>query len=154
MNFALGAQAMFPAVVYAELRTSGDLLLPVIGIPNRYGIGDPLGLWPAAIMAMVVGAAISVAAYLLIFRPLRDAPPLTLIVATVGLTIILQGLAVKSFGTQTVRTPSILPRDSVTVFGHGRGFGLGFGRGQRCARSETEAELCATYRDPPTGNRH
>lgn len=117
VNFALGAQAMFPAVVYAELRTSGDLLLPVVGIPNRYGIGDPMGFAPAAASAVAVGAVVSVLGYLWVLRPLRDAPPLTQIVATVGLTIVLQGLAVKSFGTATVRTPPILPTGSVDVFG-------------------------------------
>ncbi len=77
VNFALGAQAMFPAVVYAELRTSGDLLLPLILIPDRYAIGDPLGFWPAAIVAVAVGALNSTAVYGLAFRPLRQAPPLT-----------------------------------------------------------------------------
>ena len=56
VNFALGAQAMFPAVVFAELRTSGDLLLPVVVIPNRYSIGDGLGFWPALVIALAIGA--------------------------------------------------------------------------------------------------
>lgn len=117
VNFALGAQAMFPAVVYAELRTTGDLILPVIGVPNRYGIGSPMGFGAAAAIALLVGALISAVAYLVIFRPLRDAAPLTLIVATLGLTIVLQGLAVKSFGTRTVRTPEILPAGVVEILG-------------------------------------
>ena len=117
VNFALGAQAMFPAVVYAELRTSGDLLLPVIGIPNRYDIGDAMGFWSALLIAFVMGALLSAVAYLIIFRPLRDAAPLTLIVASVGFTIVLQGLAVKAFGSITVRTPTILPEGSVELFG-------------------------------------
>ncbi len=117
VNFAIGATAMFPAVVYAELRTSGDLLLPVVGIPNRYGLGDPLGFWPSLVLALAVGALIAALAHTLVFRPLRQAPALTLVIATVGLTIVLQGLAAKSFGTATVRTPEILPDDVVTVFG-------------------------------------
>lgn len=117
VNFAIGATAMFPAVVYAELRTSGDLLLPVIVIPDRYGIGDPMGLVPAVVIALAVGAVIAIASHVLIFRPLRTAPPLTAVIATVGLTIVLQGLAVRSFGTVTVRTPSILPEGTVGIFG-------------------------------------
>ena len=117
VNFALGAQAMFPAIVYAELRNSGDLLLPVVGIPARYGLGGPWGFLPAAALAIVVGAAISAAAYLLVFRPLRDAQPLTVVVATVALVIVLQGLALRSFGSQTVRTPSILPRSNIDLSG-------------------------------------
>lgn len=118
VNFALGAQAMFPAVVYVELRTTGDLLLPVVGVPNRVGIGAAMGFWPAAGIALVVGMVVSTVAYLVIFRPLRQAPALNVIVATVGLAIVLQGLAVKSFGTTTVRGPSILPRGSIDVFGN------------------------------------
>jgi branched-subunit amino acid ABC-type transport system permease component len=117
VNFSIGASAMFPAVVFAELRTSGDLLLPVVVIPNRYAIGDPMGLVPAGLIALTIGVLISVVAYLLIFRPLRSSPPLTAVIATVGLTIVLQGLAVKSFGTATVRTPAILPQNTVEVFG-------------------------------------
>jgi branched-chain amino acid transport system permease protein len=117
VNFAIGAMAMFPAVVYAELRTSGDLLLPVIVIPDRYGLGDPMGFAPAALIALAVGSLIAIVSYFLIFRPLRTSPPLTAVIATVGLTIVLQGLAVRSFGTQTVRTPALLPSDTVEVFG-------------------------------------
>lgn len=116
VNFALGAQAMFPAIVFTELRTSGDLILPVIVIPNRYDIGGAMGLWPAFIIALAIGAVVSAVGYLVVFRPLREAAPLTLIVATVGFSIVLQGLAVKAFGTTTVRTPEILPSGSVEVF--------------------------------------
>ncbi len=114
VNFAIGAMAMFPAVVYAELRTTGDLLVPVILIPDRYALGDPMGFAPAALIALAMGSLIAVVVYFLIFRPLRTSPPLTAVIATVGLTIVLQGLAVRSFGTQTVRTPELLP------VGHGR----------------------------------
>jgi len=116
VNFALGAMAMFPAVTYAELRRSGDLILPLIVVPNRYALGAPLGFWAATALALVVAALIAIASYLLIFRPLRNAPPLTLVVATVGLTIVLQGLAIKGFGTGTLRTPSILPEGTVQIF--------------------------------------
>lgn len=117
VNFALGAMAMFPAVVYAELRTSGDLILPLVIIPSRYPIGAPQGFWMAAFIALLVGATIAVTSYLVIFQRLRDAPALTMVIATVGLTIVLQGLAAKSFGTSTVRTPDVLPRETVVIFG-------------------------------------
>lgn len=117
VNFALGAMAMFPAVVYAELRTSGDLILPVIVLPDRVAIGDPMGFAPAALIALAMGVAITVVIYNVVVRPLRDAPALTMVIATIGVTIVLQGLAVRSFGTGTVRTPPILPDDVTTIFG-------------------------------------
>lgn len=117
VNFAVGAMAMIPAVVYAELRTAGDLVLPVVVVPNRYALGEPMATLPAAAIALAVGTVVSVVAYGLVFRPLRSAPPVTSLVATVGLTIVLQALAVKSFGNRTVRTPPILPDGVIDVFG-------------------------------------
>lgn len=117
INFALGAMAMFPAVVYAELRTSGDLLLPLILVPDRIDIGGPMPFVPAALIGLATGLVIAAVAHRLIFRPLRDHPPVTLIVATIGLTVVLQGLAVRSFGPASVRTPKILPQQVVMIFG-------------------------------------
>ncbi|MEL6891530.1 MAG: ABC transporter permease [Actinomycetota bacterium] len=117
VNFAVGAMAMIPAVIYAELRTTGDLILPVVVVPNRYAIGGPMEPVPATAIAVAVSAVVSVVVYLLVVRPLRSAPRVTMLVATVGLTIVLEALAVKSFGNRVVRTPSVLPDGDVTVFG-------------------------------------
>jgi branched-chain amino acid transport system permease protein len=116
VNFAIGAMAMIPAVVYAELRTSGDLILPIVVVPNRYSLGAPMGLVPAATIGLAVGAVMAVIADIAVFRPLRGAPPVTSLVASVGVTIVLQALAVRSFGDRSVRTPAILPDDVVSVF--------------------------------------
>ena len=117
VNFAVGAMAMIPAVTFAELRTTGDLVLPVVLIPSRYELGSPMGLVPAAAIAIGVGTAVSLVIYALVVRPLRGAPQVTMLVATVGLTIALQALAVKTFGNRNVRTPSILPDDVIRLFG-------------------------------------
>jgi branched-subunit amino acid ABC-type transport system permease component len=117
VNFAVGALAMIPAVVYAELRATGELVLPLIGIPRRIDLGDPLGFAPAALLALAVGLAVSAAAFYLVFRPLRTAPAVTSLVATVGLAIVLQALAIINFGDGTRRTPPILPNDVITLFG-------------------------------------
>lgn len=117
VNFAVGAMAMIPAVTYAELRSSGDLVLPIVLLPNRYSFGEPLAAAPAVALALVVGTLVSLAIYLLVVRPLRGAPQVTMLVATVGLTIALQALAVKIFGSGTVRTPPLLPDGVVSVLG-------------------------------------
>ncbi len=117
VNFAVGALAMIPAMVYAELRMTGDLVLPVVIVPDRYDLGEPLGFVWAAAIGLAVGTVVSLLAYWAVFRPLRTAPQVTSLVATVGLTIVLQALAVKSFGDRTLRTPPILPDDVVTLFG-------------------------------------
>ncbi|MEM9748035.1 MAG: ABC transporter permease [Actinomycetota bacterium] len=117
VNFAVGAMAMFTAIVFAELRTSGDLLLPVVLIPDRWSLGDPMPTVPAALLALAVGTALSASIYRFVIRPMRFSPKVTMVVATVGITIVLQALAVRSFGSQAVRTPSLLPRGTIEVLG-------------------------------------
>ncbi len=117
VNFAVGAMAMIPSMVFAELRRTGDLVLPLIIVPRRYSLGDPLAFVPAALLAMTVGMIVSVIIYVLVIRALRTAPPVTALVATVGLTLVLQGLAVKGFGNVTLRVGQILPQDVVELGG-------------------------------------
>ena len=117
VNFAVGAMAMVPAIVYAELRASGDLVLPVIVMPNRYDVGGPWGFWPAAAVGLAVGIIVTLVAERWVFRRLRGAPAVTSLVATVGVTVVAQGLMVRAVGSGTRRTPAILPDDVVEVFG-------------------------------------
>ena len=117
VNFAVGAMAMIPAIVYAELRATGDLVLPVVAIPARYDVGDAWGFWPAAAVGLAVGIAFTLVAERLVFRRLRGAPAVTCLVATVGLTVVAQGLMVRAAGAGTRRTPGILPDDVVQLFG-------------------------------------
>ncbi|MEP6299905.1 MAG: ABC transporter permease, partial [Ilumatobacter sp.] len=120
INFAVGALAMIPAMTFAELRRSGDLVLPLVLVPRRWSFGEPMGLVPAALVATLVGLVVSAAIYVTVIRTLRSAPPVTMLVATVGVALALQALAVKGFGNVTLRSPGILP-DSVIRVGS-RGF--------------------------------
>jgi branched-chain amino acid transport system permease protein len=117
VNLAHGALAMFPAIVFVQLRTDGVLVLPVIGIPGRIDFGAPVPTAVAFVVAVSMGALIGAVSYLLIFRRLRDAPPVTRLVASVGLTIVLQGAAIAQVGTATQRTPPLLPGDVVRMLG-------------------------------------
>ncbi|MFT6293402.1 MAG: branched-chain amino acid transport system permease protein [Ilumatobacter sp.] len=117
VNFAVGAMAMIPAMVFAELRSTGDLVLPVVVIPSRYSIGEPMGFVPAAALGLLVGIIVAAVIYLLVIRSLRTAPPVTMLVATVGVTLVLQALAVKSFGNVTLRVAAILPDDVIQLGG-------------------------------------
>ncbi len=117
VNFAIGSMAMFPAMTFAELRATGDLVLPVVVAPHRVGLGGPLGTMPAAATAVAVGLVLAAAIYALVIRPLRTAPPVTRLVATVGLALTLQAIAVKNFGNTTLRVDGILPDDVVNLLG-------------------------------------
>ncbi len=102
VNFAVGAMAMIPSMVFAELRGSGDLVIPVVLLPNRYRLGDPMGFVPAAALGLAVGLVVAGVIYVVVIRSLRTAPPVTMLVATVGLTLVLQALAVRGFGNVTL----------------------------------------------------
>ena len=112
VHVAHGAVAAYVAYVFVELRTVGDLVLPV----GRVHLGDDVPLVPAFGLSLVVAATIGLIAYLAVFRPLREAPALAGLVASVGLMATLQALIVLRFsGGRPV--PAILPADPVHVFG-------------------------------------
>ncbi len=116
VNFAYGGMAMWTAFVYADLR-QGAYPFPVAGLPARYHFGGgDVGFRWAFLLAMLTAAVVGLFVYLLVFRPLRKAPALARVVASVGLVIVFTSLVQGRFGDTTVlRVPSILPRESVTI---------------------------------------
>lgn len=117
VNLAHGALAMYATYVFVELRTTGDLLLPVVGLPGRLALGRPLATAPALLVASAVAAALGLAIHLVVFRPLRSAPPLAGLVASVGLTIAVQAMAVLRFGTGNRAVPPVLPARPLRMAG-------------------------------------
>ena len=118
VNFAHGAVAMYCAYCYSELRSNGHLVLPVVGLPHEIPIStSPLGTWPALVLTVAYGAGLGALLQWLIFSRLRTAPTLAKVVASIGLMLTLQAIAVLNFGTATRTTPDILPAGPVTIFG-------------------------------------
>jgi branched-chain amino acid transport system permease protein len=113
VHVAHGAVAAYVAYVFVELRTAGDLVLPV----GRVHVGDEVPFLLAFGLSLGVAAAIGLVAYVLVFRPLRGAPALAGLVASVGLMATLQALIVLRFGGGGRPVPSILPSEPVSVFG-------------------------------------
>lgn len=112
VHVAHGAVAAYVAYVFVELRTVGDLVLPV----GRVHLGDEVPFVVAFGLSLGVAAAIGLVAYLAVFRPLRAAPALAGLVASVGLMATLQALIVLRFrGGRPV--PAILPAGPVSVLG-------------------------------------
>ncbi len=66
---------------------------------------------------MVAAAALGLAVDGLVFRPLRRAPALARVVASVGLLATLQALAVLWFGADSRPVPSLLPNRPISVLG-------------------------------------
>lgn len=110
VNFATGAMALYVAYTYAGLRR-GALLVPFPGLPKTVDLGQELGFVPALAVSMVVAAALGALLYLLVFRPLRDAPQLARAVASLGVLVVIQGdLAIRQ-GTNTVSVRPIFPAE-------------------------------------------
>lgn len=98
VNFAHGAMAMLVTYAFVELRPD-------------------LGVGLALAVSVVVSAALGLAVHGLVFRPLRRAPALARVVASVGLLATLQALAVLWFGADSRPVPPVLPNRPVSVLG-------------------------------------
>ena len=113
VHVAHGAVAAYVTYVFVELRSTGDLVLPV----GRLHLTGSLSFWPAFLVSLAVAATLGLVAYALVFRPLRAAPALAGLVASVGLMATLQALIVLRFGSSGRPVPPVLPAGPVRVFG-------------------------------------
>jgi branched-chain amino acid transport system permease protein len=99
LNFAQGAVAMFATYCYLDLVQSGM---------SKY----------LAILIAVAGAAAGGAIVAtVIFRPLREAPALAKVVATLGILVALQGIAQIIWGANATVVPSLFPENGVRISG-------------------------------------
>ena len=115
VNFAYGAMAMWSAYVYADLR-DGAYPFPVPGLPDRYHFGHDVGHRWALALAMLTAALLGLVVYASVFRPLRRAPALAKVVASIGLVIVFTSLVDRRFADKTtLRVDAILPREPVTL---------------------------------------
>lgn len=120
VNFAHAAMGMYVAYAFFEFRETGDLVLPVLGLPGRVHLLDRPTLASALVMALVLGAAVGVAVYLLVFRPLRRSPVLARVVASLGLLLYLQEIVRLRFpvaGSAVTQRRPVLPEDPVRLAG-------------------------------------
>ena len=114
---------MFIAYTYIELRKTGRLMLPVVGLPYRLRIfSGGIATVPALLIALVYAAGLGLLIFLLVFRPLRNSPPLARLVASVGLMIVVQAMVVINLGDSAFNISgqtagSILPSDPIVVLG-------------------------------------
>lgn len=118
INFAAGAMGAWSAYVYSDLHSEGRLTFPVIGIPGSVQLfGSGLGVVPSILIAGLVGGVLGLIVYLLVFRPLRTAPVLAKVVASVGVMLATQALIVERFGSSSKAIDPILPASDVQL-GH------------------------------------
>ena len=100
LNFALGAIGMAAAYLWWELT-------------EKHG----WGYYPALIAGVLFAAGIGALTHLFIMRPLRQAAPLVRVVATLGVLISLQAIAILRYESTPKFIPSKLPTDKITISG-------------------------------------
>ena len=109
INFAHGEVTMMGAMI--ALAVIGALM----GVaPNLPGIVIVLGgVLVAVPICMLLGFAIERLAY----RPLRNAPRLAPLITAIGLSIVLQNVAMIIWGRQYIAFPPLLPRGQFEILG-------------------------------------
>lgn len=131
VNLANGTIAMYAAYVYSELRAEGDLFLPPLpnplsvvegvvhwfqagdtlqlpDLPTRISFGPTMQFWPALALTLLFCVLLGLALHTLVFGPLRAAPPLGKVVASVGVFLLLQAVVLRRFAAAP-RTVGAMP---------------------------------------------
>lgn len=114
LNFAQGSVALWAVWQTAALRTNGTLVLPVGSL--HLGTG-PMNTWPAVLIGAASGLVWSLLAHALVFRPLRRAPAVGQVVASVGAMLFLQALVTLRFDRATlgVDPGGLIPLPALTA---------------------------------------
>ncbi|MBF4479210.1 ABC transporter permease subunit [Rhodococcus rhodochrous] len=116
VNFATGAIALYVAYTYGFLR-KGELLNPIPGMPTTVDLGGPWGFVPALALSLLIAAVLGVVLYGLVFRLVRNAPPVAKAVVSIGVMLVVQALLALRVGTTPVSVKPILPNGALTVAG-------------------------------------
>ncbi len=118
---------MYPAYGFATLRESGQLFLPwfdfipgPIDVPVRIDAGGPTSALGGLVGALLLSVLLGLALHFFVFGPLRSSPPISKIIASLGVLSYLQAIAAHHFGTRPRRVEGILPDGTIeNVFGLG-----------------------------------
>ena len=108
INFAHGEVFMIGAMVAMTVTT---LLI-------KAGVGSVLALLIATLVAMLACMTTSFLVERLAYRPLRHAPKLAPLITTIGVSFILQALAMQFWGREHFPFPDVFPADRINLFGN------------------------------------
>ena len=133
INFGQGAIATYITYVYISLTDTGDYPVPplpnpvapiegifdveIFDFPTMIDVGDPMATGWAMSIALVTAALLGLIVHYAIFRPLRYAPVLAKVVASVGLMLFLQAAVVLRFGARAKSAEPIFPSEPVDFLG-------------------------------------
>lgn len=85
---------------------------------NNLGIqvnGAAMGMAPAMFLTLVACAVFGLVLYWLVFRPLRTAPPLAAVVASVGVLVLQQATIILRFSSSAIPVGRILPDHTLNI---------------------------------------
>ena len=86
-------------------------------LPKSVDIGTKLGFWPAAAISIAICSLIGLLIYVVVFRPLRAAPPVAKAVASIALLVVFTGLFTLRVGSTAIPVKPILPTNVWTLGG-------------------------------------
>lgn len=114
INFAVAAVATVPVYVYNELELNGRFKV-IAGIPAIETGTPPKAV--ALAISLVVAAALGALIHFVVSNPLRHAPVLARVVASIGVLGIVAANLGLAFGTETRTVLDVLPGTSVNIGG-------------------------------------
>jgi branched-chain amino acid transport system permease protein len=109
INFAHGDVLMVGALTAYAVVSGLHTVAP--------GIPGPLLLVAGLLVAIPVCVLVNITIERVAYRPLRNAPRLAPLITAIGVSIILQTLAMIIFGRNYKVFPPLLPNDSIDIFG-------------------------------------
>jgi ABC-type branched-subunit amino acid transport system ATPase component/branched-subunit amino acid ABC-type transport system permease component len=110
LNFAHGAIGMAGTYVFWEVYQDGAA---------THGL-HPLQRWPVGLAiaaGIAAGAVIGLLVYVLVMYPLRNSSELARVIATLGVLLIIQNIALLMYSSETLVSPRFLGRGGFRVFG-------------------------------------
>ena len=111
INFAHGEVLMFGA------------LIALVVIKNLLAFFPTIPLWLILVVALLVAmsgcAVLSFYIEKIAYRPLRNAPRLVPLISAIGMSILLQTIAMIIWGRTPLNFPQLLPEHSLVIFGTG-----------------------------------
>ena len=111
INFAHGEVLMFGA------------LIALVVIKNLLAFFPTIPVWLILVVALLVAmsgcAVLSFYIEKMAYRPLRNAPRLVPLISAIGMSILLQTIAMIIWGRTPLNFPQLLPEHSLAIFGTG-----------------------------------
>jgi branched-chain amino acid transport system permease protein len=102
INLSVGGLAMLGGYAYWSLNTGKIAALPT---------------WACLVLSLLFVAVVGAVIEFVVWRPMRNAPPLAKLVASLGVLLVAQAAMLLAFGITQQPEPSVLPGNTVHLFG-------------------------------------